>query len=177
MTRQLMIVTLGMAALLATGCTPGMYAGGGWLPSADPEATRPQDRATLSVFLKAEDTSGDGNADTIKGQIQYDDRGADVRIHGVVDDEGGRFALFVPADCDECFVFSHAVGIATGTYEPQPRSLGEGGTFEVVVAPFDANSGFPAEVQIELFGGVYDGYFNRQFLENGMFTLLPLGNN
>ena len=178
MTRQLMMVTLGMAALLATGCSPGKYAGGGWLPSADPTATDRADIATFSFVVKAEDTDGDGEPDTANGQIEYQDRGADVHIHGVVD-EGASYAA--------TFTFSeegpilNLLGVAAGTYEPQPRSLGEGGTFEVAVVTFDASTtvstGQRDFVRIELFGGVYDGYVNQQFLEDGNIEFLPLGNN
>lgn len=178
MTRQLMMVTLGMAALLATGCEPGKYAGGGWLPSANPEATRPEDRATFVFVAKGEDTDGDGEADTAKGQFQYHDRGMDVHIHGVVD-AGGSIPVRVSFEVGG--PFSDFVGLAGGTYEPQPRSLGEGGTFEVVLFTFDASTtastGQRDFVQIAFFGGIYDGYSNQQFLESGNVGLLPLGND
>ncbi len=176
MTRQLMIVTLGLVTLVATGCAPGKYAGGGSIPSADPEATDPADRATFAFNVKAEDTDDDGHADTAKGQLQYHDRGMGVNIHGVVED-GGQTFYFVRFGSGP---ISDRVGVAGGTYEPRPKWLGEGGTFEVLVVPFDASTnastGQRDLVRIELFGGVYDGYFNSQFLD-GNVELLPLGNH
>lgn len=176
MTRQLMVGTLGLVALLAIGCSPGKYAGGGWIPSADPEATDPADRATFAFNVKAEDTDDDGEADTAKGQFQYHDRGAGVNIHGVVE-EGGSLPAFVTFGGP----FSDLLGAAGGTYQPQPRSLGAGGTFEIGVVPFhastNASTGQRDLVRIELFGGVYDGYFNQQFLGDGNVELLPLGNH
>jgi hypothetical protein len=171
MLKRLIVVAVGLFFISAAGCAPGKYARGGRIPSVVPD-----EWATFAFIGKAEDTDGDGEADTAKGQVQYHDKAVGVSFHGEVTN-GYQLPvglLIILPDGTE--VFSDLAGQFLGTYQPQPASLGEGGDFTITVIPFDANTGQGDLVIVELFGGVLDGYSNLQFLDKGNIELLPLGN-
>ena len=105
------------------------------------------------------DMIGDGeitDADTVKGQLQYNDHGTDVVIHGKVTTGG----------------VVDGNGILEGTYRPKPN--GEDGTFVVNVSD-KGEPGTSAEdtIEISLTGGTHDGYSNTGKLGGGNIQFHP----
>ena len=147
---------LGGLALFVSGCVdfgPGKYTGGGVMDSAVEDGAK----ASLGFNMQALDKDEDGMVDTVKGQLQYKDRGSDVSLHGVVD---GATVIF------PWFGDKESIGAFTGTYRPQPK--GESGEFTVYV--FDEGEPGPSEEDsftIEVSGGEYDGYTNSGLLNKG----------
>lgn len=139
--------------LVASGCAPGHYTGGGWLPSA----ADPDEKAHLAFNIHADDTNGDLKADSWKGQFQYMDRAAGVKFHGVAIDGGWPES------------YPSFVGYFIGTYEPQPKKAGPGGEFDAYVYDFDGHPEFGDSdyVDILVYDGVYAGYRNAGFLQGG----------
>ena len=144
-----------MLLVLLTSCIEegsGKYTGGGWIPSA----AQRESKATFGFNIQALDTDGDGVADDAKGQVQYRDRAAEVSLHGVVEAAAVDLAATPP------------VGYGAGTYTPQPKKAGQGGSFLISVQ--DNGEPGPSSddwVEVYLEGGVYDGYINGQFLGGG----------
>ena len=116
--RVFLLVSLASVfAISIIGCLipgPGKYTGGGWLPSAeDPDA-----KATFGFNVHLDDKDGDGSIDGVKGQIQYNDKAAGVKAHGVVtggnadtgslwgDLNGGGFFLAIVFDAGELGVLA-----------------------------------------------------------------------
>ena len=159
---------VGSLALFVSGCE-GKYTGGGVIDSAIEEGAK----ANLGFNMHATDTDSEciellgveicNIADEVKGQLQYKDHGSDdikypkgLSIHGVVTG-GGVFEGILSRS-----------GELTGTYTPQPKKLGDGGTFIATVY----DNGEPGASEddsftIELKDGVYDGYTNSGFLNGG----------
>ena len=160
MRRRVITVIAGLVvlAVFLPGCGPGKYTGGGWIASAvDPEA-----KATFGFTFFAEDTDGDGDADTAKGEVQYRDKAAGVAFHGNVE-------AAVVNDSE-----TPVSGEAAGTYTPQPKTVGEPGSFYIKVV--DRGEPGPSngdEIEILLSGGVHDGYANQQTLGRGNVQYHP----
>ena len=76
MNRLLLITTLVCLTLL-TGCSPGVYVGGGWMPSA----TGANQKATFGFVIQGFDEDGDGEVDSARGEFQYIDMASNVMIH------------------------------------------------------------------------------------------------
>ena len=159
---------LSVAVLSLTGCIAGTYTGGGWTPSPyDAEA-----KATFGGNFHAIDVDGDGEVfdwesetfdpdDSFKGQFQYNDHGADVAFHGVVD--GAYFSTegnICGAPCDRPSLYS-IIGSAyfEGTYTPVPKKIGPGGRFEALLID-NGEPGADAgdELWIVCTSGVFAGY-------------------
>ncbi|HET6576386.1 MAG TPA: hypothetical protein VFG68_22490 [Fimbriiglobus sp.] len=170
-----------LCALGPVGCA-GKFTGGGWI---DSRAGAPA-KATMGFNLQA--TGEDGGDLEYRGQFQYSDHGSfagfpdGVAIHGVIDEVniaediilgslgfGGLGFDFGPDGLP-----GNAV-LFTGTYTPQPESLGDGGAIEgVVVAGGISDLDDPRDfVVIHLIGGVYDGYANGGFIQGGSFKYHP----
>ena len=79
-----LLSVLGLAAATLTSCA-GKYTGSGSIPSV---AGAPN-QATLAFNVQTDgDTDGDGVAENVKGQIQFQDLAAGVRIHGEILNSG-----------------------------------------------------------------------------------------
>ncbi len=154
------ISLVGSLALFVSGCDtfgPGKYTGGGVMESAIVDGGK----ANLGFNMQALDKDGDGEIETVKGQLQYKDRGADVSFHGVITDGSVRTTLS-----------GNSTGEFEGDYRPQPK--GVGGTFTVTV--FDAGEPGPSEddsFTIMLTDGEHDGYTNSGLLSNGNIKFHP----
>ncbi len=169
------------AVLLAIGCSNGVpvlpgpgllppgnevspfkITGGGWMNSAACESDTCKLKATFGFNLHFVPNE---TGATIKGQFQYTDHGCrwndyKVRFHGVV------------ADLD-LLPFGMAYGgDYEGDYRPQPKTLGDGGTFVLTVEdqgqPGPSTSDY---VTINLVGGVFAGYSNAGNLKGGNIKL------
>jgi len=167
--KRLMIVAIGLFAATTTGCLPGKWNGGGKLSSLVPGG----EKATFTIVGNAKDTDGDGEADSVKGQLEFHDKAAGVSLHAEVTDGGDTGFAVGFIQPDGSLIFSDPGGGFTGTYVPQPKSLGPGGTFDATVFPFPANTGVPALVIINLHGGVFDGYSNLSPLLDGNLNYQP----
>jgi hypothetical protein len=137
----LFVAGLLVLALVVSGCTS--LQGGGWIAGAPGDG-----KATFGFQMTC-----DPDTNEASGQLQYHDHAANVAFHGVVDG--------VPNQC--------GYGEYTGTYTPQPKNLGPGGTFLVEVT--DGSYADQSDTfEITLIGGVYDGYSNAGELGGGNIT-------
>jgi hypothetical protein len=166
---RLAFVAMAMLGIVMTGCVAGKYTGGGW-------TLTPYDAEGKAIFggnFQAIDENGNGEVynyesgefdpeDTFKGQIQYNDLGAGVAFHGVVDggyicdstDNVATFPLSRPSNWS-----IYGAGYLEGTYTPQPKGLGEGGRFEILVIDNGEPGADPGdEIWVALYGGVLHGY-------------------
>lgn len=156
-------------ALLATGCgedpgsggppvltSPFITTGGGWIKSAACVTDPCKKKATFGFnmhFLPNEI----GTPPTIKGQFQYTDHGewmnyAKVSFHGVPE------SLSVEGNVYE----------GEGSYTPQPKTLGPGGTFVVHVEDLGQSGPSTSDyISITLYDGVFNGYSNAGNLKGG----------
>lgn len=169
-------------ALCQVGCV-GKFTGGGWLDSRAGNSAK----ATFGMNMQAIDEDGNGSVDSYRGQFEYQDKGAlplfptGVRFHGEVTtaDIIEDVALISLSFGGLSFDFGEGLrGDAvyfTGTYQPQPSSLGAGGQISGVIV----DSGIPGETDpadfmaIALDGGVYGGYANGGFLQGGEIQFHP----
>ncbi|NIR86443.1 hypothetical protein GWO13_02290, partial [Candidatus Bathyarchaeota archaeon] len=156
-------IVIGILAL--AGCPS--FSGGGWIFSACDQNPAFFFPFTCAVDSTAKATFGfDLNCDdgTGFGELQYRDHGVLVTgpdlkerklsIHGEVNNVRGP--------CVGGNIESDGFGGSyTGTYTPQPPTMGAPGTFEVIVV--DTGQLGPNKgdlIGIQLFGGVFDGYSN-----------------
>ena len=140
------VVCLVAVALFAIGCF--RVTGGGWLTSAIPPG-----KATFAFHGSCDPETG-----VASGKLEYHDHAADVHLHGVVSN------LDVPG----CIPIDVPFAIYAGTYTPQPKKLGPGGTFFIAVQ--DLGEPGPSSgdaISIALEGGVYDGYEHFGTIEGG----------
>jgi len=155
MRTNLLLVSVTATALgLLAGCK---VTGGGWLDSA----VDPAKKATFAVTAECKN-----GASVARGQFQYHDHGGPwgpnaltVAAHGVINAPFEGVCIQPP-------VFP--IGVFTGTYEPQPKKLGSGGTFTISVedggepGPSNGDTFF-----VEFVGGVFDGYSNSGNINGG----------
>jgi hypothetical protein len=141
----LTLVAVSLVACSSIGCA-GKYTGGGWIDSPG----NPGKKANFGVNLHAEDKNGDGEVDSVKGQLQYVDHGNGMTLHGVVDD-----GYIIDQDGDPA---TPDIGQLFGTYTPKPN--GEPGYFDLWV--YDGGDPGPSDgdwFDLILIGGEYDGYY------------------
>lgn len=137
-------------AMIGLASCAGKYTGGGWTDSA----MGAPDKAHVAFNFHADDTDGDGLADSYKGQFEYHDAAAGVALHGVI---------------VECYDLGDGTGYLAGFYTAQPESAGPGGFFDSFVYDF----GKPGDADpddafdIYVYDGVYGGYYNFGFLQGG----------
>jgi hypothetical protein len=145
------VVGLGTIVLGAVGCRT--VRGGGWIVG------RNGGKATFGFQLVCnQQTNG------VSGQIDFQDPSDGVRIHGV--------ATQTPFDncLPEGQIFSGA-GEFYGTCRPQSTNAGPGGYFHVFIDDNGKPGPSPDDVfEIDMTGGVYDGYFNEGTLGGGNVT-------
>jgi len=169
--------------LLAAVAAMGLYAchdiaGGGWLWSANGMM---EDKATFGMNLKCYEESGGLFYDRAGGQITYHDHGVKLgdfndmlftgkdakkklQFKAVIEEPAGiKFDVCV----DEIFFGSY-----TGTYTPIPPTLGDGGMIYVYAE--DRGETGPDKddfLKVELYGGVFDGYYNEGTPQGGNIVL------
>lgn len=134
-----------------TGCA-GKYTGGGWIPSqVDARA-----KATFGFNMNAEDTDGDGVADTTRGEFQFNDRAANVAFHAVVIE-----GYFNPE-----WVWPY--GDMLAIYWPIGARPQAAGLVRIVV--FDRGEPGGAsqdQLYIEVLDGPYAGYLHNAYIGGG----------
>jgi hypothetical protein len=141
--RRVVLYVLCILALaqLACGSTtlPAAMRGGGWFPEGDK-------KVTFGFQMTCDKETG-----KVGGQFEYNDHAAKVAFHGVIDD--------TVSDCE-----LDAVNPAwEGTYTPQPKKLGPGGTFKVTKVGEDDELCF----RVQIFSGVFYPYQRQDCLEGG----------
>jgi hypothetical protein len=122
---------------------PAAMRGGGWIPAGDK-------KVTFGFQMTCDKETGE-----VRGQFQYNDHAGQVAFHGVIDDN-------VP-DC-ELGTMNPAW---EGTYTPQPKTLGPGGTFKVTKIGEDDE---PC-LRIQTFSGHFYPYTRQDCLEGGNVTI------
>lgn len=165
--------------LMLSGCS-GKFTGGGWIETcAEPEngfsATFSTDepgcveldggKITFGFQFKCEEVECDqllGSNDMPylegSGQLQWNDHVQGIKFHGVADEVPGCGVIY--GDSGEAWV--------QGTYTPQPKKIGEGGTFDLKV--YDLGEPGPDAgdyIEIELDGGFHGGYEAEGYLGGG----------
>jgi hypothetical protein len=182
--KLIVLLAMGVGMVMFSGCThfdydgPQKYTGGGWIevhkikywPEGVDASTlfdsiecgNQNNKATFGFeFSGAYDESCEEA--TIVGQFEYNDHKNDVAFHGVVDDYKEKC---YGDDKKICF---HDADCVTGSYTPQPKNLGPGGTFLLCVK----DGGIPGpdkydEIALKLYGGVFNGYAVKgEYLEGG----------
>jgi hypothetical protein len=141
-----------IVALALGGCDNDDITGGGWIGTDNGK------KVNFSFNFKCK--CDDNGPAKVSGQLQYNDRDGDVRFHGVVD------SLVSGGTCDG--LLNSWEGRYCGSYTPQPRKLGAGGTFEIHLV--DNGEGGPSkgdELTLSLVGGVHDRYKIDATLEGG----------
>jgi hypothetical protein len=178
--RAIQIVPVAALCLVLTGCFAGRYTGGGWITSA----ADVEKKATFgfNVNIPEDIEPNDGLIpENASGQVQYNDHGAGVAIHGEIL-EGGINNTISAQVCfglprgGSCVEFEPQSAYLTGVYRPVGR--GDPGMFEVWVGEKGKPLGFsdPAEQDfliIILTGGKYDGYQNLDYLQGGTSKYHP----
>ena len=74
------LASLALIAALGTSCV-GTFTGGGFIPGRD-DATK---KATFGFVAHADDTNGDDQADSYRGQFQYNDHSNGVKLNVSID--------------------------------------------------------------------------------------------
>jgi hypothetical protein len=150
MRRILMLLAMVAVGMLVAGCNAS---GGGYIPSATDEG-----KATFGFRGKCENNE-DGFG-VFKGQLQYNDREADVKFHAVLG------ASLAPNSCES--VESDPI---RDQFDGRYRVSGGPKEAEGTVTLLVEDNGEPGingdEVTIVLVGGRYDGYFNEGTVEGG----------
>ena len=149
-----------VGAFVLAGCH--VLTGGGWIPSAV------GGKAHFAFTAHCENTSEGDAAFYQKGQLQYSDRAAGVRLHS----EAITWTLLAGAtDCRTRHDEDELEGgfLFAGTYRPQPK--GDPGTFLVEITDQGEPGRGGDTFEIELNGGEYDGYTNSGLLEAGNITI------
>jgi hypothetical protein len=151
MTRWVQVVSLVIAAmLLLVGCRKAT--GGGWLPSATGAG-----KATIAFTANCKQRGSDA---MLTGQLQYHDRPAGVRLHGMV-----NFTAAASTCAEMASLSDPNESRLSGPYRPQPG--GKGGTFNVQVRDNGEPGGGNDVFCIDLFDGIHTGYSNCQPLAKG----------
>jgi len=138
--RSLIVMVFAVIALALGGC-PGDnddMTGGGWIVTGGK-------KVNFGFNFKCK--CDDNGIAKVTGQLQYYDRDAGVRFHGVADSlyEGDYDGLLNTWEGRYC-----------GNYTPQPRNLGDGGRFQIEVV--DKGKKGPSKedtLTLTLEGGVY----------------------
>ena len=165
--RRLGLFALIVAVATTTGCSIN---GGGWLQSLYTGG-----KVTFALNGRVDNNTG---AITGEGELHDHDLKVDAHLSGqpitLTNDQAGTL-VFNLSECLSVFdVNSGNPSILTGTYTPQPKKAGPGGTFVAVV--FDAGKGGAGQgdfVFIEFFDGIYDGYLSCGYLQGGNIKVSP----
>ena len=154
-----LLPVLGLAAATLTSCA-GKYTGSGSIPSV---AGAPN-QATLAFNVQTDgDTDGDGVAENVKGQIQFQDLAAGVRIHGEILNSGTLPEGPIYIDGEE---WPAGTILLEGAYTSQPP--GKGGIFNIAVCSpqTPGNQGGGEQLLIILYGAE-DAYYNFGLVSGG----------
>ena len=160
-------VVIAGVAVLAAGCT---ITGGGWFASPS------GGKVAFTVNGTSDEASGDV---TGGGDIHDQALGVDAHLVAAGTIEGGpqAFNFFVRtlncADTEGVSLDDRASEVTlVGQYTPQPKTQGPGGTFFALVQDRgQGRSGQGDFVAVELFGGVFDGYFSCGIVQGGNFNV------
>ena len=145
-----------LAAATLVGCA-GKYTGSGSIPSV----TGDPNRATIAFNVQ---TDGSEN---FKGQIQFQDRAAGVRVHGeitssVVLPEG---PVFIDGE-----IWPAGTIVMEGTYTSQPPAVG-GGIFNIAAySPQTPGNKGGGEQLLVILYGAEDTYYNFGHVSGGNVT-------
>ena len=173
------VLTVSAVAILGiTGCQKS--SGGGWIPLDNGK------KATFGFQTNCKNVAYPiGNPEEglfvahITGQFQFKDHADKLSIHGVVDYipyEGVILGGAGGLSCEALKSFSDAfqpnVSSHTGTYTPQPKNAGEGGSMSIIASDgVCGDDGTGDRIQVSLTGGLYDGYTAGGCLEGGNITV------
>ena len=166
MIKSTLRVGLLMSTLALASCNDAT--GGGWLVSA----TDPNKKAHFGFSFHCKDQ--DGMA-VVSGRVEYKDQGYTVKdqngklqklaLHGNMD---AKFSITC-ADVEASF---GETGSYSGTYSPQPKTLGEGGTFRLTVQDLGQKGRSKEDTfSLILTGGVYDGYSHDGVIQGGQIKV------
>ncbi len=175
----LMAGLIGALGIVALGCEMccNSSQGSGSIVIADQGG--PGHKATFSYRVECVGSYADPADDPtatrkVTGRLEYQDhmpwkksgvsKAAIVSIHGEVGD-----VVLVDMACSQ----NQNVAVFTGTYRPQPTSLGEGGKFTIKVE--DKGKSGPSSEDtfgLMLVGGVFDGYKVEGVLAGGNIRAL-----
>jgi len=140
------VILVLVASQLACATTlPAAVRGGGWIPVGE-------GKATFGFQLTCDAETGQA-----KGQFQYKDHSENTAFHGVLDTTiniDGYEPCEIPGE-DIAF---------EGDYRPQPKKLGDGGTFTMTLL---GGSEKDQCLRIELEDGIHDGYVREGCLGGG----------
>ena len=160
----MLTVSLLFVAMCA-GCG-GRYTGGGYIDSA---AGAPQ-KAILGFVVDAGDPDPTGFPTTVRGQFQYNDLAAGVRLH-VDQMAAAPFASAIGTIFNlQAVVFNYF-----GTYT-SPEGTGDlvlGFGSHVQVSPFGPQQNLDA-VMVRVLTGPHAGYLNAGLLRGGTIQFDPL---
>lgn len=163
---------LGLAVASLTGCA-GKYTGSGSIPSVAGDANK----ATIAFNVQTDgDTDGDGVPENVKGQLQFQDLAAGVRVHGEV-----RSAGIMPETVwIDGIWFPAGTMVFEGPYTSQPPSSGNShlplggkqGDFTVAVysPQTPGTQGGGEQLYIFFWGGQEHGYYNFGNVSGGNIT-------
>jgi hypothetical protein len=159
--RILVVLAMTAVGLLVAGCERAT--GGGYIPSAIPGGGK----ATFAFSAKCTPTTNeDGSASAVtKGQLQYNDRAADVKFHANIDGTLTEFPA--PPDICEESDGDESVDTFFGEYRVHGGPKEGEGTVELEVR----DNGEPGingdEVTIALEDGRHGGYTNSGTVQGG----------
>lgn len=136
------------APLLFMGTTDceGLHHGGGFVKMLDGS------KATFGYQIRCEDAVSDDSGNLIcqdvSGSVQLNDAAAQVKIHGNVISHKGACGF------DE----NEYSARFEGTYVPQPRHLGPGGTFSFCAKDYGEPGRGQDQIRFEIETGIHEGY-------------------
>lgn len=182
MNRKIVLVLvaglIGALGLVGLGCEMccNSSQGSGSITIADPTPGGGIHKATFSYRVECVGSYSDAPdaVRTVKGRLEYQDHRpwkngagnlASVSIHGSVD----NVALVEDEVCTQ----NNNVAIFTGTYSPQPKTLGEGGRFTIMVEDKGKPGPSPEDTfSMKLEGGVFADYAVGGVLAGGNIKAL-----
>lgn len=183
-TKSMIVIALsGAVALSMTACKKS--SGGGFIPlESGSKATFGYQAKCENIAYPVDSTNPELFVAQITGQFQFKDHDQKVSFHGNINsipyEEDNEFTSCEAIDQlvnsgGEIQAFSKSMYFS-GTYQPQPKKAGDGGTFTALVSDeessantvlCDGNSDF---ISLEIESGVYSGYSAQGCLEGGNIT-------
>jgi hypothetical protein len=157
-------VLVALTIVVLAGCKA---TGGGYIPTAEPDV---EGKATFAFNAKCTNTTLESGevVGVVKGQLQYNDHPADVKIHAdLANAFPDLFGRSTPCEDFDDFFTDEQTDVFFGTYrvpgEPK-EAVGEV-TLEVTDAGEPGING--DKVTISLFGGPHGGYTNTGTVQGG----------
>jgi hypothetical protein len=164
----LLLATIALTIVVLAGCKAS---GGGYIPTAEPGVEGKATFGFSANCTNVTDEFGDVFAYT-KGQLQYNDKPADVKFHADLADGGlGVVGSTTPCEDLDAIFTDEDTDVFSGLYRVRGGPKEGEGSVELLVT--DAGepgiNGDKVTISLSAFepGGTYDGYTNTGTVQGG----------